>query len=110
MDFYASAPIDCFIQLSSTEGLPVSIMEALSFGIPVIATDVGGVSELISRNGILLKNKMSADDVADAIICIYNMDSKDIEMTRQASYDMWKAKFNANDNIHVFKEILRKYL
>ena len=39
-DFYKKENPDLFINLSSSEGVPVSIMEAMSFGIPVIATDV----------------------------------------------------------------------
>jgi len=42
LNYYASNPVDVFINTSSSEGLPVSIMEAMSFGIPVIATNVGG--------------------------------------------------------------------
>ena len=46
LNFYRQNYIDLFINLSSSEGIPVSIMEAMSFGIPVIATNVGGTSEI----------------------------------------------------------------
>lgn len=39
--------IDVFILNSETEDLPVSIIEAMSFGRAIVATDVGGVSELL---------------------------------------------------------------
>lgn len=45
--YYCDHPIDMFISLSSTEGIPVSIMEALAAGIPVFSTDVGGIREII---------------------------------------------------------------
>lgn len=48
--FYQNHAVDCFITLSSSEGLPVSIMEAMSFGIPVVATDVGGIKEMLPMN------------------------------------------------------------
>ena len=38
---------DLHINLSEYEGIPVTIMESMSLGIPVIATDVGGVSGLL---------------------------------------------------------------
>ena len=41
--------IDLFINTSSSEGVPVSIMEALSVGIPIIATDVGGTKEIVTK-------------------------------------------------------------
>ncbi len=44
MDFYRSKPIDVFINASISEGTPVAVMEAVSCGIPVIATSVGGKS------------------------------------------------------------------
>lgn len=45
--FYASERVDLFVNVSASEGVPVSIMEALSFGIPVLATRVGGTPELV---------------------------------------------------------------
>ena len=42
MDYLKSNSINLFVNVSETEGLPVSIMEAISFGIPALATDVGG--------------------------------------------------------------------
>lgn len=46
IEFYQNNHTDLFVQVSRSEGIPVSIMEALSYGIPVVATDVGGVKEL----------------------------------------------------------------
>lgn len=42
--------IDIYVQPSLSEGLPISLLEAMSGGIPVIATDVGGVAEIIGKN------------------------------------------------------------
>ncbi len=47
---------DIFVLLSNWEGLPYAILEAMSFGLPVIATDVGGVQETMNEKcGILVK-------------------------------------------------------
>lgn len=48
---------DAMILSSRSEALPLSIIEALSVGLPVIATDVGGVSELVAtgQNGYLVE-------------------------------------------------------
>jgi glycosyltransferase involved in cell wall biosynthesis len=45
--FYRQHPVDLFANISSSEGVPVSIMEAMSFGVPILATSVGGVAELV---------------------------------------------------------------
>ena len=47
IDYYQSHYIDLYLLTSRSEGVPIAIMEALSFGTPVIATDVGGVREMI---------------------------------------------------------------
>ena len=39
--------MDFYIVSSDEEGLPVSMLEAMSFGLPVIATDVGAIGEVI---------------------------------------------------------------
>lgn len=55
MNLYKSTPIDLFIHLSETEGLPMSLVEAMSFGIPVLATNAGGTSEIVNdKNGVLI--------------------------------------------------------
>jgi glycosyltransferase involved in cell wall biosynthesis len=62
---YATTPFDLFLHLSAHEGLPVVLMEAASFGIPLLATDVGGVSEIVDRStGHLLPPVVSAAEVA----------------------------------------------
>lgn len=50
------AGFDVFCLASRHEGLPLALMEALALGVPVVVTDVGGMSELISqgREGALV--------------------------------------------------------
>lgn len=70
LDFYKMNPVDLFINVSESEGIPVSIMEAASRGIPVIATDVGGASELVDDNervGYLLPVVVSPEEITAKI-------------------------------------------
>jgi colanic acid/amylovoran biosynthesis glycosyltransferase len=61
--------VDVFVNASESEGLPVSIMEAMSYGVPVIAPNVGGIAELVSNDcGRLLSDAPSVADIAAAII------------------------------------------
>jgi glycosyltransferase involved in cell wall biosynthesis len=48
---------DIFVNPSYSEGLPTSVMEAASIGLPLIATDVGGTREIITtdKTGILVE-------------------------------------------------------
>lgn len=61
--------IDIFVLSSLREGIPLSLLEAMSFGKPVIATSVGGVPEVIEdgKDGLLVESK-SITQLHDAII------------------------------------------
>ncbi len=45
------AAIDVFVLASEREMLPLSVMEAMAAGVPVVATSVGGVTELVEPEG-----------------------------------------------------------
>ena len=45
---------DVYILPSFNEGLPISILEAMSYGCPVISTPVGGIPEVVRDNGTLV--------------------------------------------------------
>ena len=64
MEFYRKNHVDFFVNLSLSEGVPVSIMEAMSFGIPVIATAVDGTPEAVidGETGLLV----SLDEAQDS--------------------------------------------
>jgi glycosyltransferase involved in cell wall biosynthesis len=52
-DYYQA--IDLLVQPSFSEGSPNTVLEAMSFGVPVLATAVGGVPEIIeSGNGVMI--------------------------------------------------------
>ena len=63
---------DIFILPSLTEGIPKVIYEAMAFGLPIISTDVGGISDIIknNRNGILIKPEKT-DDIVSAVNLLY---------------------------------------
>ena len=46
---------DVFILPSRNEGLPISILEAMSYGCAIISTPVGGIPEVVTDNGILVE-------------------------------------------------------
>jgi colanic acid/amylovoran biosynthesis glycosyltransferase len=47
LDYLRKERVDVFVNVSESEGVPVSIMEEMSFGIPVVATAVGGTPEIV---------------------------------------------------------------
>lgn len=103
LKFYNSNHVDLFINASSTEGIPVSIMEAQSFGIPVIATDIGGVKEIVVEGtGSLLRVDFTPSDLARMIEYYTNLDEKEIEPMRVNAIRNWNLNFNASTNYEKF--------
>lgn len=51
------AKADIFVLSSDYEGLPLSILEAMAAGLPIISTNVGGVADIVTDNGILIPPK-----------------------------------------------------
>jgi glycosyltransferase involved in cell wall biosynthesis len=49
LEWLATGRVDIVVLPSESEGLPVSVMEALAHGVPAVATDVGGVGELLGE-------------------------------------------------------------
>lgn len=99
MTYYANEIIDCFITTSSTEGAPVSIMEALSYGIPVIATAVGGIPEMLADNrSILLAANPTPDEIAQALERLYNIEDEQTYELRQGCRKTWENRFDAQKN------------
>mgnify|MGYP000132646352 CR=1 FL=1 len=81
---------DIFVLPSLREGLPISIMEAMALGMPVVASKVGGVSELVSNmiNGILVSSG-DIEQIANSVISLY----KDSNLRRQLAHSAYiKAK------------------
>lgn len=110
LEFYAENYIDLFINLSDTEGIPVSIMEAMSFGIPVIATDVGGTSEIINNeNGCLIHRDTSPTDIVNLITTYFMKSEIEIADMRKEAFKAWKDRYCAKKNYASFVKRLTKF-
>jgi glycosyltransferase involved in cell wall biosynthesis len=66
---------DVYILPSYAEGLPISILEAMAYGMPIISTNVGGIPEIVrsGENGFLLEPGHTVS-IADAIETMVNND------------------------------------
>ena len=103
--YYSENPVDLFLNVSESEGLPVSIMEAISFGIPCIATDVGGTSEaILDREHCLLEKEFSSEDLKDKILSMLER-SKDNNVRKNIRL-FWEENFSAERNYTDFTEFL----
>lgn len=67
-DYLANA--DVFLLSSHYEAQPLSILEAMAAGLPIISTDVGGVRDIVTDNGILVPPG-DTDAMAQAMVQLY---------------------------------------
>lgn len=106
-EFYSGNYVNCFITLSSSEGgCPVSIQEAMAYGIPIIGTDVGGISEMISGNGYLLSADPTVCEVSDKIRAMEKLDESMYANMRNTSLRIWEKDYNKNENVKKFMTFL----
>lgn len=106
--FYRNHPVDVFVNTSTSEGTPVSIMEAISCGIPVIATAVGGNQEIVSaRNGILLAPNPEPAEIAEAFFSLID-DPDAAAAKRLGSRAIWQERYNAETNFNAFAARLKE--
>jgi len=102
--FYRNQAVTWFVNVSESEGIPVSIMEAMSFGIPVIATNVGGSSEIVrnNKNGYLLEKEFK---IATLLECILDR-QKEYIIKRQEAHRTWREQYQAETNYREFAKLL----
>ncbi|MCE7921378.1 MAG: glycosyltransferase, partial [Chloroflexi bacterium CFX1] len=97
---------DVFLNVSSTEGTSVAMMEAVSCGIPVLATAVGGNVEIVrEKNGFLLGENPTPDEIANALLQV--CDNRERWLTkRQGSREVWRERYNETTNFEAFAQKL----
>lgn len=113
LNFYENNPVDVFINVSKSEGIPVSIMEAFSRGIPVIATSVGGTPEIIGKGeksgGWLLPANPTAQFLATTLTKI-KQNKQDFFSKRKNAFTIWEKSYNGEINFKEYAEYLLKYI
>lgn len=113
LNFYKNDDVDYMLNLSDSEGLPVSFMEAMSAGIPVIARNTGGVKEIVNnQNGLLLDIQPDTDLWAREIENELGIRVNNINEYLQKSvnaYSTWKENFDSDENTDKYFKTLSEY-
>ena len=94
------------LMASSQEGLPMAIAEALSLGVPVIATDTGDISRVLKsgHNGFLLPVEFRTEEYLDAITRVLS-DYPRFAANALASADIFRAESVAKSLINDIKAL-----
>lgn len=102
---YRDVGFDVVVNVSDCEGIPVSLMEASAAGIPMVATDVGGNSEIVNAgNGVLIAADAGIPVIAAALL--HFADRTGAAAFRRAARSDWDRRFNARRNYALFGQRL----
>ena len=100
---------DVFLFPSLREGLGVAPIEAMSAGVPIIASDIRGVQEYaVHRKNSILLQPEDIDGFADAIRLLYENESFRLELGRNAALSV--APFDLRGSIEAMSDIYSKYI
>lgn len=95
---------DIFILISDSEGLPMSAIEAMSAGMPLILSNVGGCPELIKNNGYLVEN--NEHSISSAVLKTIENYSE----LAQNSKSFFDSSFNMNNTkneyLNLYSELI----
>lgn len=98
---------DLIINSSESEGIPVSLMEAMSKFVVPIAPDIGGIKHLVEKeNGYLISNNAEVEEICNAIIDYLYKEVGRKKYQKESAYYKVKKDFNSEVNyIHLIKII-----
>ena len=101
---------DIFVLSSISEGLPLSVVEAMGAGLPIVATDVGGLPELVDdgKNGFLVPTRDS-EKLADALLTLLR-DNDLRDKMGKASREIADQKFSIDNMISHYQGLYREIL
>jgi len=103
-DYLAGADAYCCSSLS--EAMPVSGIEALALGVPVLSTPAGGIPEMIThgRHG-LLSADFSEEKYVEMLRAFLSMDSNEIQSMQQHAQNQYQKSFTAARMVELYLNV-----
>jgi glycosyltransferase involved in cell wall biosynthesis len=99
--------MDVFVHPSLRDGMPNALLEAMACGVPVIATPVGGVLDVVrnQENGMLAPVN-DVDALADAIQCVLDdstLRESISKSARETIVERFRPELELNANLEVYR-------
>ena len=100
------AKANCFILFSKDEGLPISIIEGMRAGLPIIGTKIAGIPEQIVNNKTGFLVDVNEEKLAEILkYCADNLNI--LPQMGQASYQLFLEKFTVDAMVKKYSEIYK---
>jgi glycosyltransferase involved in cell wall biosynthesis len=107
--------LDFYISSSLSEGLPISMLEALALGIPTIATEITGNKDILCNStfGVLVEPG-SPESLYKGIVKMANLTQNERDSLSRNGYNRIKNHFSIDEmvikTVLLYKQVLKKIL
>lgn len=111
LEFLASGKGSVFVSASAAEGLPVSVMEAIGYSLPVIATDVNATCEAVVNcvSGSLISADVTPEMLAEYVKNYIEMDEQSYKKLCESAFEFWQKNFDCHRNCKLLLKELKRF-
>jgi len=104
------AASDCFVQTSYWEGLPMTLLEAMALRLPVVATSVGGVPEVVEHGvtGLLLSDRDPLQ--LSRLLLEVTRDPEKSTQMGEAGHARYRSRFSAEAMMAQYEKLYERVL
>jgi glycosyltransferase involved in cell wall biosynthesis len=104
-DYYAVS--DVYLQSSHREAMPMSVLEAMATRLPIVSTDVGGMKDVVSNNGVLITDN-DTEGFEQAMFRIFEIDETERKKLGENSYSIvqkYSSETMTEEYVRLYEEI-----
>jgi len=92
---------------SYNEGMPMSILEAMSYGLPIISTNVGSISSVVEEENGILVNPGEINEISEAILQLLNNPEK-VKKIRKINSSKIDHDYNIYNSVELLSSLYTK--
>ena len=100
--------LDVMALTSKNEGTPVSIIEGMAAGLPVVSTDVGGVTDILNHGELgYIVPPSDWQALAKSLLLILDGELPDAKRAQTVALKRFDATYRARELIDLYRKLLR---
>ncbi|AEP30659.1 glycosyltransferase [Brumicola nitratireducens] len=108
--------LNVFVMSSDAEGVPMTMLEAMSSGLPVVSTRVGGIPEITSKEQAILVDAKSVEALSEGLLLMFDKYKAEGEYgpvfqeMQAASQQLVEERFSQNTMINQYLALYQQGL